>query len=542
MSMQTPPAKKNNGEITERDLFGSIPKPLELDPFEGLDLQGLCLGVTKTPQFEDLEKTLSSVASWDGIDLSGLSLRRRGVVGHVAHEEEDLPPLDDHALDLGFLGKAQEKGTGVLGPRKKGLVKAREVEPVVRVALGKDEGEGKPPATSPITPVAPEPPGLTEEPLAPLRDADFFECVIEERPPQRVSRKGEGFLPPADHGEEREESLPAYDDILILDEPILPAEMLPLAPPPSEGAAQTEAPAPAPPQAEAQAPEVPETQEVGAPTSMATEPKAPDVEAQAPDAPPPGDPPPAPPAAPEPLPPVKQKAPPAASPLRDAMEPPTPPEDIDRTARSSDRLVLRAYDYAEIHRLREKIVDHLQRYKQKTVAFLGPRDCVGTTFLMSAVGFNAAYYTGMKVLLADLNMRRPSLHALFRMKLKGGFTELASGFIPWKDAIRKTGLMELSILTAGAPDNELSLSLTPEFLNRIVEEAKKEFDLVFFDTSPVLNMNKNNVDPIYLSSICDMSILVVQNKKTTRSDLTASIEAITRGEGMVSGVIYNHFD
>ncbi len=59
-------------------------------------------------------------------------------------------------------------------------------------------------------------------------------------------------------------------------------------------------------------------------------------------------------------------------------------------------------------------------------------------------------------------------------------------------------------------------------------------------TSPLLNQNKNNVDPVFLSLTCDMVIMVVQDKVTTTDQLTAAVGNITRDGGTVDGVVYNH--
>ena len=68
----------------------------------------------------------------------------------------------------------------------------------------------------------------------------------------------------------------------------------------------------------------------------------------------------------------------------------------------------------------------------------------------------------------------------------------------------------------------------------------KHFDLILFDTSPVLVQNRNNVDPALLSLVCDMVIIVVQDKKTTKTELENAVGALPQGRGKVSGIVYNH--
>lgn len=199
----------------------------------------------------------------------------------------------------------------------------------------------------------------------------------------------------------------------------------------------------------------------------------------------------------------------------------------------------KAYRYAEINRIRENVVKALQENKQKTVLITSPHDDAGNTFLVSVLGFNAAYFTNMSVLLIDLNMRRPFLHKAFGLTLAKGFNEVAMDLMDWRDAIKDTGLAELKVMTAGESSRELSFFLNRAFIKNMLEDIRNEFELIIIDTSPVLISNINNVDPVYLSTVCDMVILVVQDKMTSKTMLTDAVDTIRDGGGDVNAIVYN---
>ena len=203
-------------------------------------------------------------------------------------------------------------------------------------------------------------------------------------------------------------------------------------------------------------------------------------------------------------------------------------------------LVNKTFDYAEIHRIREAIVGELQRQNLKTVMVAGPHDDAGATFLVSVLGYNIARFSAMRVLLVDLNMRRPQLHLSFGLDIGKGFSAVASGLLPWRDALRDTTLKGLQIMTAGRVDTDLSPFLTRSLLDTLIREMKEEFDLILFDTSPLLVQNRSNVDPALLSLVCDMVVLVVQDKRTTKSELQNAIAAIPQGGRKIRGIVYNH--
>ncbi|MDP2645666.1 MAG: CpsD/CapB family tyrosine-protein kinase [Desulfobacterales bacterium] len=207
---------------------------------------------------------------------------------------------------------------------------------------------------------------------------------------------------------------------------------------------------------------------------------------------------------------------------------------VDRNA-----LLRKAHGYAEVHRLRENIANALKEQNQKTVMALSAHDNSGNTFLMSVLAYNAASYSSARVLLADLNMRRPELHSYFKLPQEKGFTDIATGSLSLDDVIKDTALPQLKVVTAGKFNLELARFLNLSFLENIINQMKEKFDLVFIDTSPVLSQNRNNVDPTLLSLVCDKVFFVVQDKQTTKTALKTGFDAVTQGGGKVTGVVYN---
>ena len=207
---------------------------------------------------------------------------------------------------------------------------------------------------------------------------------------------------------------------------------------------------------------------------------------------------------------------------------------------NSNELVNKTFDYAEVHRIREGIVGELQKENLKTVMVASPHDDAGNTFLVSVLGYNIARFSAMKVLLVDLNMRRPELHLSFGLDIGKGFSAVASGLLPWREALKDTSLKELQVMTAGRVDTDLSPFLTRSLMDNLIREMKEEFDLILFDTSPLLVQNRSNVDPALLSLICDMAVIVVQDKRTTKAELENAIAAIPQGSSKIRGIVYNH--
>ena len=199
----------------------------------------------------------------------------------------------------------------------------------------------------------------------------------------------------------------------------------------------------------------------------------------------------------------------------------------------------KAFDYVEVHRLKEKLLADMQKDNQNIIMITSPHDLAGCTFIAFMLGFSAASFSQIRVLLVDLNMRKPELHRPFGLRLENGFTEVSSGSLYWKDAIKNTSFGSLKILTAGRQDIRLSFALKHSKTREILAEMKDAYDLIIFDTSPVLAHNRQNIDPAFLGLISDIVIVVVQDKITKKSELVDTVDTITNSGGKIHGIVYN---
>jgi len=233
----------------------------------------------------------------------------------------------------------------------------------------------------------------------------------------------------------------------------------------------------------------------------------------------------------------------AVSPETLELAPPedTPPDRqlIKIEGPTSDDWWPKAFDYVEVHRLKEKLLADMQKNNQNTVMITSPHDRAGCTFMAFMLGFSAASFSQIRVLLVDLNMRNPELHRPFGLRLENGFTEVSSGSLYWKDAIKNTSFGSLKLLTAGRQDIQLSYALKHSKTREMLAEMKEEYDLILFDTSPVLVHNRQNIDPAFLGLLSDIVMIVVQDKITKKSELVATVDTITNSGGKIHGIVYN---
>lgn len=142
---------------------------------------------------------------------------------------------------------------------------------------------------------------------------------------------------------------------------------------------------------------------------------------------------------------------------------------------------------------------------------------------------------GKRVLLVDADLRKPSLHVTFNANNSRGLTSVLTGQMPLEAAILPGGVENLSILTSGPiPPNPAELLGSKSFA-RFFGEVKKEFDIIIYDTPPILAVTDGQI----IANKCDGTILVVAAGKTEKVEALKAKELLEKAKGKLLGAILN---
>jgi tyrosine-protein kinase Etk/Wzc len=108
----------------------------------------------------------------------------------------------------------------------------------------------------------------------------------------------------------------------------------------------------------------------------------------------------------------------------------------------------------------------------------------GKTFIAINIAGILAF-TGKKVVLIDLDMRKPKIHKGFGVKNDIGMSNLLTGEHTIVECFNDSSLENLKFITAGpTPPNPSELILS-EKLDQIIAELQSQFDYVVIDNAPV---------------------------------------------------------
>lgn len=197
---------------------------------------------------------------------------------------------------------------------------------------------------------------------------------------------------------------------------------------------------------------------------------------------------------------------------------------------SSHFVIVEAYK-----RLRTNLLFMLSD-KKKIVAFTStvPSEGKTTNCLNLAISFAKA---GHKILVIDMDMRKPRVHASFNAPLSPGLSEMLDGSEKTPNII-ETSYENLHILTAGSrPQTPPELLMTPLF-EALINSLREEYDYIFVDTPPVYVVTDLSV----VASKFDGIVYVVREKVVPLRTLKKSVEHLTDLNGKVLGFIFNDSD
>ena len=99
-------------------------------------------------------------------------------------------------------------------------------------------------------------------------------------------------------------------------------------------------------------------------------------------------------------------------------------------------------------------------------------------------------YSGKKVIVLDLDMRKPKIHRAFSTEEKPysnslGVSNILSGMASYKECVNVSSIDTLHFITAGTiPPNPSELILSDNFA-KLVEELKQDYDFIVFDNPPI---------------------------------------------------------
>jgi exopolysaccharide transport family protein len=146
---------------------------------------------------------------------------------------------------------------------------------------------------------------------------------------------------------------------------------------------------------------------------------------------------------------------------------------------------------------------------------------------------------GVRVLLIDADLRRPSVHKTLGMGPRSGLSNVLTGSATVQQTITpSTILPNLFIIPAGTPPPNPAELLASSNMRDLIAEMRQHYDHIVIDTPPTLSVT----DAVVLSPRADATILVIRSGQTTKQALRRARDILVQVNAHVAGVLLNAVD
>ncbi|MEL6326032.1 MAG: polysaccharide biosynthesis tyrosine autokinase [Cyanobacteria bacterium J06626_23] len=143
---------------------------------------------------------------------------------------------------------------------------------------------------------------------------------------------------------------------------------------------------------------------------------------------------------------------------------------------------------------------------------------------------------GKRVLLIDCDLRKPKLHKRLNLPNEIGMSDLISGNADTTDVMHQAmPFVEFYAIPAGRIPPDPTRLLASGRMRELVKTFEQSFDLVIYDTPPLLGL----ADTTVLASHTDGLILVARLNKTERAVLGQAIDNLRFAKVPVLGLVAN---
>lgn len=171
---------------------------------------------------------------------------------------------------------------------------------------------------------------------------------------------------------------------------------------------------------------------------------------------------------------------------------------------------------------------------QKSVLITSPGPVEGKTTCSVNLAVSMAKM-GQKVLLVDVDMRKPRIHSVFGFPNDNGISKVLIDESELNNAILKTGIENLFLLPCGPIPPNPSELLGSVQMKQITERLKYSYDIIVFDSSPVMAVT----DPVLVSTMVEAVVLVAQYNKTRINHLISARDKLQESKCNIIGIIAN---
>ncbi len=194
--------------------------------------------------------------------------------------------------------------------------------------------------------------------------------------------------------------------------------------------------------------------------------------------------------------------------------------------------------HAEAYRvLRTNLLFSRHDEKLNTIVIVsaGAGEGKSTTTINLATVFAQA---GNRVLIVDSDLRRPTLHKLFKVNNNLGLTNYLLKQNTVAEVVQTTAVPGMDFMASGRLPNSSMGVLGSAQMKEMIAELKQRYDFIFFDSPPILGVSDASV----LASEVDLVMQVIQYRRYPQPMTIRAKQMIEKVGGNFVGLVLNNIN
>lgn len=159
----------------------------------------------------------------------------------------------------------------------------------------------------------------------------------------------------------------------------------------------------------------------------------------------------------------------------------------------------------------------------------------------TSVAANLAVSLGLtdkKVVVVDLDFRRPRSHRIFECAKEQGISEYLIGSKTKEEIIKHTKYANVDLVTRGSEIYNPALVLVSEKFKELIAYLREVYDFVLLDCAPVLQVS----DYIHISKVSDGALFVVAYGRTTKAQISDAVKELRKNGVNILGSLFTMYN
>ena len=157
----------------------------------------------------------------------------------------------------------------------------------------------------------------------------------------------------------------------------------------------------------------------------------------------------------------------------------------------------------------------------------------GKTSVSCQLVVSLARSTGSKVLLIDGDLRAPDVHHVFGRPMTAGLVGYLNGTDEWRDLVDRDWNDSIHLLTSGYLKGSPHRLLSNGRFEKLIEEARQEYDYIVLDTPPVLPAS----EALLFAKVADAVLMCALRDKSRIEQLVQAYQRLESSGCKVAGSV-----